>query len=280
VAVITDEESFFYMSDRYDLDLANLSHQVLQGLARFGAPFDHYLLNDFLEGNMRHYKLYLFLNAFHLDNARRDKLKRELRREGRTAVWVYAPGCLNTGCSAANMEDVTGLKYGRSDYPWPVFMHITDFTHPVTTGLPQDLFWSFSSPLGPQFWVEDPDARVLGHAAGGEGRNLPGLAVKKFPEWTSIHVAVPNIPAPVLRGLARFAGVHLYSEDGDVLYASRDLLGVHTVAGGRRTFRLPRRVDVVRDLFTGKIIAKKAASFTVTLAPASSELYYAGDMTS
>jgi hypothetical protein len=52
---------------------------------------------------------------------------------------------------------------------------------------------------------------------------------------------------------------------------------VHTVAGGRRTFRLPRRVETVRDLFTGKTIARNAASFTVTLAPASSELYYMGD---
>lgn len=277
VAVITDEASFFAMSDRYDLDLANLSHQVLQGLARFGAPFDHYLLDDFLEGRLRPYKLYFFLNAFHLDAARREKLKRELRRDGRTAVWVYAPGCLDeNGCSVAAMEDITGLKYDRSDYPWPVFMHITDFTHPITAGLSQDLFWSFSSPLGPQFWVQDPDARVLGQVSGGQGRNVPGLAVKRFPEWTSIHVAVPNIPAPVLRGLARFAGVHLYSEAGDVLYASRDLLGVHTVAGGRRTFRLPRRVEVVRDLFTGKTIARNTASFTVTLAPASSELYYAG----
>ncbi len=277
VAVLTDEESFFYESDRYDLDLAALSHQVLQGLARFGAPFDHYLLNDFVEGRVRPYKLYIFLNTFHLDSARREKLKRELRRENRTAVWVYAPGCLNTDCSVANMEDITGMKYGRSDYPWPTFMHVTDFTHPITAGLPQDLFWSFTSPIGPVFWVEDPQARVLGQVAGDQGRNVPGLVVKQFPEWTSIHVAVPNIPAPVLRGLARFAKVHLYSEAGDVLYASRELLGVHTVAGGRRTFRLPRRVAVIRDVFTGKTIARNTASFAVTLAPASSELYYTGD---
>ncbi len=277
VAVITDEESFFYMSDRYDLDLASLSHQVLQGLARFGAPFDHYLLDDCVEGRLRPYKLYFFLNAFHLDAARREKLKRELRREGRVAVWIYASGCLGADCSVANMEDLTGLKFGRSDYPWPVFMHVTDFTHPITAGLPQDLFWSFTSPLGPVFWVEDPQARVLGQVACGQGRNVPGLAVKKFTDWTSVYAAVPNIPAPVLRGLARFAGAHLFSEAGDVLYASRNLLGVHTIAGGKRAFRLPRRVEVVHDLFTGKTLARNAASFTVTLAPASSELYYTGD---
>jgi hypothetical protein len=155
-------------------------------------------------------------------------------------------------------------------------MHITDFTHPITTGLPQDLFWSFSAPLGPLFWLEDPDARVLGQVALSQGRNVPGMGIRSFPDWTSVSIAVPNIPAPVLRGLARFAGAHLYSDAGDVLYASRELLGVHTVAGGRRMFRLPRRVEVVHNLFAGKTLARNAAAFTVTLEPKSSELYYIG----
>jgi hypothetical protein len=277
VAVITDEESFFYESDRYDLDLANLSHQVLQGLARFGAPFDHYLLEDFVEGRVRPYKLYLFLNAFHLDNERRAKLKSQLRRDGRIAVWVYASGCLAEDCSTANMLDLTGITFNRVDFPWPAFMHITDFTHPATAGLPQDLFWSFSSPLGPLFWAQDPQAKVLGEVALSLGWNVPGYAVKRFNEWTSVYIAVPNIPAPVLRGLARFAGAHLFSDAGDVLYASRELLSVHTVAGGKRTFRLPRRVEAVRDLFAGKTIAKNVSSFDVALAPKSTELYYFGD---
>ncbi len=68
-------------------------------------------------------------------------------------------------------------------------------------------------------------------------------------EWTSVYLASPDIPAPVLRGIARHAGVHLYSEDGDVLYATPELLSVHTVSGGKRTFRLPGQVEIVYDLF-------------------------------
>jgi len=276
VAVITDEENFFHMSDRYDLDLAATSHQVLKGLARFGAPFDHYLLDDLAEGRVKPYKLYIFPYAWRIDAARREKIKKELRRDGRIAVWVYAPGFVADDASVDNMKDLTGFTYGRSDYPFPSFMHITDFTHPITERIPQDLFWSFSAPMGPLFWIEDPEARILGQVAISLGRNVPGMGVKRFPEWTSVHVAVPDIPAPVLRGLARFAGVHLYSDAGDVLYASRDLLAVHTVAGGKRTFRLPRRVEVVRDLFTGKPVAWNVSAFTVDLVPKSSELWYVG----
>jgi hypothetical protein len=174
------------------------------------------------------------------------------------------------------MKELTGMQFARGDYPWPAFMHITDFTHPVTRGLPQDLFWSFSAALGPMFYLQDPEVRVLGQAALSQGMNVPGMGVKTFPEWTSIYIAVPNIPAPVLRGLSRFSGVHLYSEAGDVLYASRNLLGIHTVSGGRREFRLPEKVPVIYDLFAEKIIGRNTDTVKVTLAPASTSLYYTG----
>ena len=90
---------------------------------------------------------------------------------------------------------------------------------------------------------------MLGQVVFSQGNCKPGMGVKSFPQWTSIYVAAPNLPAPVLRGIAGFAGVHLYNRDGDVLYATRDLLSIHTVAGGDRTFRLPRQVEEVYDLF-------------------------------
>jgi hypothetical protein len=109
-----------------------------------------------------------------------------------------------------------------------------------------------------------------------QGNCKPGMGVKSFPQWTSIYVAAPNLPAPVLRGIAGFAGVHLYNHDGDVLYATRDLLAVHTVAGGDRTFRLPRQVEEVYDLFERRSVTRDCSEFRVTLRPASTALYYTG----
>ena len=106
---------------------------------------------------------------------------------------------------------------------------------------------------------------------------MPGMGVKVFPEWTSIFISAPNVPAPVLRGLARFAGVHLYSEEGDVLYASPQLLGVHTVSGGNRTFKLPCKVQEIFDLYKNKTIARNTDIFKVKLPPISTALYYSGD---
>ncbi len=102
------------------------------------------------------------------------------------------------------------------------------------------------------------------------------MGVKDFGDWTSVYVAAPNIPAPVLRGIARYAGVHLYSEAGDVLYAIRQLLAVHTLSGGPRRFRLPARVETVFDLFERRVVAGGVDVFEVDLAPRSSSLYYTG----
>ena len=44
-------------------------------------------------GSLTPYKLHIFLNPFRLDNRRRGKLKSILRRDGRTALWLYAPVC-------------------------------------------------------------------------------------------------------------------------------------------------------------------------------------------
>jgi hypothetical protein len=278
IAVLLDDESFFYESVRNDLDLPLIFQQRLWGLPKLGAPHDTYLLQDFIEGRLPPYRLYIFLNPFRLDRTRREALKREIRRDGRVAVWIYAPGYIQDDLSLANMTDLTGFAFGKGDHPWGPLIHITDFQHPITRGLSQDLFWGTNNRLGPVFHLEDYGARVLGNVVYSQGRCRPGFGVKEFPDWTSIYVAAPNIPAPVLRGMARYAGVHLYSEAGDVLYATPHLLGVHTVAGGERVFRLPGRVECVYDLFGGSLVAREADQFQVTLPPASTSLYYTGDV--
>jgi hypothetical protein len=277
IAVLLDDQSFFYETDRINLDLPLIFQQRLWGLPRIGAPYDVYLLQDFIEGRMKPYKFYIFLNPLCLGRCRREALNLELRKDGRVALWIYAPGYLEDGPSVDHMRDLTGFQFALGKQPWGPLMHIVDFTHPITKGLPQDLFWGTNNKLSPIFYLDDPAARVLGQVVFSKGNCKPGMGVKTFPGWTSVYVAAPNLPAPVLRGIAAFAGVHLYNPDGDVLYAAPNLLAVHTVAGGERTFRLPRQVEEVYDLFGGNTVARHSNEFRVTLRPTSTALYYTGD---
>jgi len=277
IAVFIDDESFFYESVKNTLDLPLIFQQRLWGLPRLGAPFDVYLLQDLLEESLFPYKLCIFLNVFRLDEKRRGALKSAVRRSQCTSLWVYAPGLIKDDLSLENMTDLTGFRFGMGEQPWGPLIHVTDFGHPITKDLGQDLFWGTNSKLAPLFHVDDAEARVLGQVVYSQGNCRPGFAVKKFPEWTSVYSAAPNLPASVLRGVARFAGVHIYSDAGDVLSASRQLLGVHTSGGGRRTFKLPRPVETIHDLFENKTVAKNTAEFEVTLPPASTSLFYTGE---
>jgi hypothetical protein len=277
IALFIDDESFFYQSVHNRLDIPLIFQQRLWGLPRLGAPCDVYLLRDLLEGSLPAYKLYIFLNAFRLDERRRVSLKREVRRDQKTSLWIYAPGLIKDQPSPENMHDLTGFRFGRGDQPWGPLVHITDFGHPITRDLDQDLFWGTNNKLAPLFHIDDPEARILGQVVYSQGNCKPGFAIRSFPEWTSVYSAAPNLPAAVLRGIARFAGVHVYSDAGDVLQVTRQLIGVHTVGGGKRTFQLPRAVEIVHDLFADRTIARDTAEFEVNLARASTSLFYTGE---
>jgi len=273
IAVLLDDESFFYETCRYDLDIPLIFQQRLWGLPRLGAPFDVFLLDDLLAGKLPPYKLYIFLNPLRLDGARRNALAKEIRRDGRTALWIYAPGYIKERPGLENIEDLTGIRFGLGEQPWGPIVHITDFGHPITKDLARDISWGTNNKLAPIFHVDDPKARVLGEVVYSQGNCRPGFAVKDFGEWRSVYSAAPNLPAPVLRAVARFAGVHIYSDAGDVLYANRSFVGIHTLSGGERVVRLPRRVAAVADLFAGKTIARDTAEIRVVLEPRSTALY-------
>jgi hypothetical protein len=277
IAILVDEESMLYETPKYNLNLASIPNQIYQGFARMGAATDFYLLDDFIEGKLPPYKLYVFLNSYHLDGTRREKLMSELRRNKRAALWMYAPGYIKESPLLENMADLTGFKFAMGQLPWPAFMYATDFSHPITKELPQDLIWNYDAALGPLFSIDDPEAQTICNIVFSQGSCVPGFGVKVFHDWTSIYSAMPFLPAPVLRGIARFVGVHLYSEEGDVLHASKELLCVHTISGGKRTFKLPKEVEEVYDLFEGKTIARNTNKFDVAIGAGSTNFYFTGD---
>jgi len=94
-------------------------------------------------------------------------------------------------------------------------------------------------------------------------------------DWTSILVSAPCIPSDVLRSIAQEAGVHIYNDQPDALYANENLLAIHTGEnGGKRTLSLPRRARVV-ELFDGRVVSETPVKqFTDELPPLSTRLYH------
>ena len=82
-----------------------------------GVPYDAYELGDIADERLPDYKVYVFPNAFTLTDELRAKIKARVRRPGKTAVWVYAPGYYRNGVgNVTNVADLVGQPI-RETYP-------------------------------------------------------------------------------------------------------------------------------------------------------------------
>ena len=257
IGVFVDEESIRYEKPFIDLDWELICKQRFLGLSHCGVPYRVHLLDDLSLGNMPDYKCYLFLNTFYMTPEREAMLREAVQRDGKTAVWMIAPGfCHETeGLSLGSMERLTGIHFDKHDAAWDSWTTLTDFTHPITRRLPTDLVYGASARIGPIFYVDDPGAQVLGRRLLYEGRHEASLAVKEFGTHRSMFSGAPQLPGSLLREIARYAGCHVYAEKGDVVMAGRGLITYHTAAPGSRTLRLPEPATVY-DLFSGKLLGE------------------------
>ncbi|MCL4506303.1 MAG: hypothetical protein M1140_09815 [Chloroflexi bacterium] len=274
VAVVIDAESSFYRSTLNNFDMPSWRNHAW-GIVRMGAPVDVILLSDLLEGRARDYKFYFFANTVHFSAAERELVKRILRRDGKSALWVYAPGFVDEDLSVEHCADLTGIRLRMTPRQWGAHIYISNFEHPITRNLPTSTFWGTDMRLGPLFTVNDPDVTTLGTVVINQGRCEPGFVIRATKEWTSVYSAAPNIPAGVLRELARHAGVHIYSESEDVMYADRHFIALHTVRAGAKTIRLPHQASVW-EAYSGRLVAAQCEEYIDHMEAGATHLYYYG----
>ena len=273
IAVVIDAESWFYRSTLNNFDIPAWRNRAW-GISRLGAPVDGILLSDLLEGRARDYKLYLFVNAFHFSDQNRERLKSLLRRDGKVAVWQWAPGfASDDALSVEHCHDLTGIRLRMTPRQWSANIFISNFEHDLTRNLPTSSFWGTDMRLGPLFTVDDAEVTTLGTVVINQGRCEPGYVVKQEADWASIYMAAPNPPPGVLRELARYAGVHLFSESEDVLYADRNHVAIHTVRGGVKTIRLPWRSDVW-EMYSNRQVGRDCTAFEDRMEAGATHLYF------
>ena len=168
IAVLLDDESFFYETCRYNLDIPLIFQQTAMGLAADRRAVRRVSPRRFSGGETP------FLQALYFPESlptRRHEEKRLV--EGAEERGADRPVDLRAGY----IKDAPARKYGGTDrdplrlgeQPWGPLVHVTDFGHPITTGLSQDLFWGTNSKLAPLFFVDDSEARILGEVVYSQG---------------------------------------------------------------------------------------------------------------
>lgn len=200
-------------------------------IAKIGAPYDYYHIDDMKNIDLSKYKLCIFPNAMAISDGHAEYIRTHLANTCK--VWIYAPGYASEAFDTERMNRLIGMTTER----------FTAYeSMPVTV---DGKSFGFSAAVSPMFRVTDGEAEVIGRYANG----TPAAAVK----GKNTYFAVPMVPASVLRKAAEDAGVHMYTEtSGGALSVSTQMIAFQTTEAEDITLTLPED-GVYEELFHGGI---------------------------
>lgn len=226
-------------------------------LSKIGAPFDVFLLSDLLAGKLPDYKMYIFLNPFYLSVQAKQLIKQKLQNNNRTILWLYAPGFAGeNGLSVKSCSELTGMNLKLHNSGMPLKINL--LTNELKSCKPgNSSSYGMQGKISPVFSIADPAVKVWGKLPDGS----PGAGVKKLAGWTSIYSAAPRVPSWLIRNIAKNAGIFIYSESDDVVFAGRDYLVIHTAKPGMKKLKFPQKCDW-HEVFEKKFYGKNTASIS------------------
>jgi hypothetical protein len=98
------------------------------------------------------------------------------------------------------------------------------------------------------------------------GRNERGDAVLVAFERNGIkHIfsTLMNLPPQLVRELARNAGVHIYGDGSDPIFAGNDIVAIHGKTGGQKALHLREGLELDPILGPEKSVKKSGETFEV-----------------
>lgn len=263
VAFFLDDDSTSLTGVPKNDYLDRLNWDAYENAAKMGAPSDFYLLSDIQNANLPQYKLYVFLNAFHMDAAKRQAIETKVRANNAVAVWCYAPGFVTEGSFSTDaMQELTGITFDKEDVEKKITSVVADPQHAIMRYVKK----LDDVTVAPSFYASDLMAHTL---ASGDGR--PVIAVREFDTWRSVYSLLP-LSKELLMGLCDYAGVPVYSRSFDVLNANQSYILLHTVTAGEKKITLPDKADVT-EVLENKLIARGADGFSEKLEAGVTRVY-------
>ena len=278
IAVVLDDDSIHFTRCDNRLTVPLIADQLMQ-MGHVGAPFSMIHVDDL--ASLPRHKLYVFLNLFYVSEERLRMVREVTQRPGASALYFYAPGLVGEDLSAERMERLTGIRLVLDERDglvrvrvdpgvggtagWhghaPLRGHESKESQELGRGTARDqaaplpaereIEYGLTEPLAPVVYADDPQAECLGRLIGSD---RAGLVRKRVGRGTAIFSAAPAMPAELLRRLASEAGVHIYADGAEVVYANRSFLAVCASPGARVRLRLPARQHLY-DLFEEKEVA-------------------------
>ena len=240
-------------------------------IGNIGAPVHELVLEDLEKPKVqKDYKCYIFLNAFYLTAEQRAVVE-SLKRDGKTLVWIYAPGyTTDTELSTDHIESLTGFKTGAEFKSQALIYHTKRSAHPILKDVEPGEYGGTMGAVSPRFYVTDKQADVLGRYSDGKA----AFVANDFGSHKSVYCTSTFMSTPMLRNILRYAGCHIYVEDDIYIDATHDVLMLTNTFERERkvTVQLPRKCDV-SELAHETPIARGVRSFEVDLPRGCTLLY-------
>lgn len=261
IAVIVDEDTPACYLSHHIQAMYWLVYRQKEVFERVGAPWNVYLLDDLVEGRVPEARCYFFVNTFHMTEVARNYINANLKSDGRTLVWMYAPGYIGADdLDVARIGEMTGMEMTEVEEmrPWRL---APSADHHFTAGLTAADIVQPNIDIGPVFYPSGDEIEVAGMW---EGSDLPALAVRRFDDWTSVYSATPLLSPKLVKRIAEDAGVAVRVAGVEPSYVSRNMIGLHSAVARTETLRFTEPMRVI-DLLTGEILAADATELEVTV---------------
>ncbi|MCY3024526.1 MAG: beta-galactosidase, partial [Planctomycetota bacterium] len=253
IAAIVDEDSMCHLPGGSAAFAAELVYHGRAALARSGAPYGQYLLDDALAGTVLA-KLQVFLSAWALTPEKRAALAAK-RSPGTARVWCYAPGYLYPDrADVAGIREVTGFEA-------KAFTGATAEATPTDAGknLGLTVPWGPKKAIRPLFSVTAAPDETLATFADGSA----AVAVRRSGVGLDVFVGVPKLTAELVRALAKLAGVHLFTEGNATVWAAEGYVSLQAHEAGQFVIDTGKPGAVV-DALDGKPLGE-GPKVTLTL---------------
>ncbi|MFA7231639.1 MAG: hypothetical protein WC071_10250, partial [Victivallaceae bacterium] len=228
--VVLDEESLYWTaigSKRYIFETIVNTHDQIHAIGNSGVPFDYILMEDLITHPelIDQYKVFVFNHSYRLDK-QRNEIYAKLKKNKKTLVWLYAAGFVGeTSRSVNSMKQLTGINIQYSTNKIDKSTVAVKSDHLFAQGLleRQDIssVEKNGDTLGynkedyynaPYFFISDPEAKTIAsYQQTGQG----AIAVKEFPDWTSVYVATAaGLSSELLNNICRQAGAYVCTRPG------------------------------------------------------------------
>lgn len=287
-AVLVDVEQPYY-TDAYspaNTVASAVFNRFLPRLCRLGLPFDLYAQSDLenllKRGWLKNYQLLFFVNAYHLDQKARKLIQEEVKKDGRSVVFLFAPGVLGDDEASATGQDslqgiekVTGLRGVRRLDRQGILGML-----PASEGNPFDLapWWEgtqlrfFGNEIGPIFYLDAAASNGWEKLASlridrADAAGKTAVARLRTREATVYYSTLPDIPTGLLSEIVKESGVHVFaSQPGVLTWANSHFLCVSAPKKIENLVLSTREPVTWIEPFEGKMYAHASSTIMLNLA--------------